>query len=275
MKKMTLTRRLILSGALVSALAMGLLVLGVGLSVRNTPGPLGDSLSPGIALAAAAADLPGTFDSQLAGLSAYLDLGSPIDLEVVESMSTAVYEKRSTYILIAISGIILYAEQGGWLVAYVARGDTSNVAFWFPQSGTSKPILRSRDQLYTTLESAVDILGLDWTAFNTNVTYTHFNYPSATRMVVFSKGTYSFDREVTFQIPGTSKLHEASWSAYSGYRCCSDINRFSLDGVEVGPPGGTSRDSFLPFSVGSEHKLIIDIRNGTPWMGVAVFLVLE
>ena len=118
MKKMTLTRRLILSGALVSALAMGLLVLGVGLSVRNTPGPLGDSLSPGIALAAAAADLPGTFDSQLAGLSAYLDLGSPIDLEVVESMSTAVYEKRSTYILIAISGIILYAEQGGWLVAY-------------------------------------------------------------------------------------------------------------------------------------------------------------
>ena len=249
---------------------------GVGSSLPSNP------FSPGIVLAAPA-ELPRSFDSGPAGITAYLNTGSQIDITALEPLGT-VLDKKSSRVLVALSEVnaILYADTGGWLVAYLPRGATNKMARWFPQTGDLKPFLRSSNRLNESLEKAVETVGLDWDSVVPNVGYTHFGYPSATRLVFFSKGTYGNKESVSFNIPATHTLYEATWSSitsdYDSGSCFRPANSFALDGGEPQSVHGGQEGlagTFLDLSLGTQHTLELLPCDTTTWMGVAVYLVLE
>lgn len=239
--------------------------LGGGQPARGLPG---NGSSPRLALAAPPQQLPDTFDSQSVGIAAYVNTGSRIDLAKIAAMGK-VQEKRSSYVVVFLDegGAFIYASDSGWLVAYLHREPTARMTRWF-QAGGSAPAL-TKNRLQFALESAVDKIGLDWSSLKSQVGYHHFSYPNATQLVFFAKGTSRANSEVTFQIPNTYTVYEASWTMTSQYSCSYDY--FELDGQKFCASSGI----FSSLSLDSKHSLNLVDKDSDGWTGVAVFLVLK
>lgn len=278
------SKRLYFGIALVVILVGGSLT-GVA---RNRGAPEGSGggglFSPSIALAAPAGQIPYTFDSGGAGLSAHLDLGTTIDLATIRgTMSTVYYPGPAHAVGVPASCYsgLLYASTSGWLVAYAPRGGTGQAACWTKLAG-----YHTLDGLHleNALEAAVTALGMDWSTLQSQVGYYHFGYPTATKMTYFSKIRMNTVEDMTFQVPATRTLHEASWSANTN-RVNTSALGFELDGQAATNMTGTYYDSvfgyrkegqFTSLSVGTTHTITVDADFATnDTMGVTVFLTME
>jgi hypothetical protein len=271
MKKwMSGTRRIILLGIALVALAVMMPSipghLGGGQPAWRLPG---NGSSPRIALAAPPQQLADTFDSQSAGISAYVNIGSRIDLAKIAAMGV-VQEKRSSYVVVFLgeAGAFIYASDSGWVVAYLHREPTAKMVRWF-RVGDSAPAL-TKNRLQFALESAVDKIGVDWGSLKAKLGYYHFGYPSATQLVFFAKGMYGgLSPQVSFNVPGSYSIYEASWAMTTQDDCSRDY--FELDGQKL----CASLGIFSGLTPDSNHSLNLVDTWTTGWTGVAGFLVLN
>lgn len=247
-----------------------------------TPGANTSSLLfPKLALAAPPSQLPPTFDNVMAGISAYVNTGGQIDIGLLRDLGIPLQTGDNHLVLDLVDAkAILYAEKSGWLVAYLPRGEVvSKITKWSEQGQNFKPVLSGDNILSQTLEAAVVSLGLDWNAYRAHVGYTHWGFPSASRLVIFSKGTFGVDDAVKFRIPSTTTLYEASWSWIASEQNCgttrfvlyygSSSSVFDCSGL------GAGKFSNNQLTIGTEQTISLSPRSTTHWLGVAVYLVMK
>ena len=162
------------------------------------------------------------FPQNEAGISAYVNLAQEIDLDRARTVFKGIEADENEYLI----GIIelpnlaedmwphAYVSKSGWLMAYYSKTEpTSKLMQW---SGFQRDVITTttlKDALITMCQK----MALDPSKVDSDMSYYHFQYPSATKLLIALDTT---DGEDTFQftIPPRLSLYEASWShhAYNG-----------------------------------------------------------
>ena len=254
------------SMALLAATALGIPYIGQLAGISD-----GGALSPSLAFAAPADGLPATFDQSLPGFSAYLNLGTAMDIDKIKAALTSVRGESATHVLGKVGGgDYLYADKSGWLVAYWHRDNpTSQIAAW---TSSGVPALDSTPG-HAPLVVALEALGLDYEAEKQNVKYYHWAYPAATQAVVLVRGTVGTTATMTFEVPAQHVVDEASWS---GIRGGSIYERFALNDKNVLSGSERAGAKKIPgFATDTPYVFTLVPGCSSCEMGVAVFLILQ
>jgi hypothetical protein len=252
------------SMALLAATALGIPYIGQLAGISD-----GGALLPSLAFAAPADGLPATFDESLAGFSAYLKLGTAIDIDKIKTALSSIRGESANHVLGKVrGGDFLYADKSGWLVAYWHRANpSSQIAAW---TASGVPKLGSTPG-HAPLVVALEALGLDYEAAKQDVKYYHWAYPSATQAVVLVRGTVGTTATMTFEVSSQYVVDEASWSGIGG---SFSYYTFKLND-EVFAGGGVRAKEILGFATDKPYVFELDPNTSTTRIGVAVFLILQ
>ncbi|RLE01780.1 MAG: hypothetical protein DRI99_06850 [Candidatus Aminicenantes bacterium] len=195
---------------------------------------------PFIGVAGAAEAAGGdAFPEDEAGISAYVNLGQPIDLEQVASIFDQINETSATHVI----GMVpipnfggnthphLYADTNGWIVAYFTKDEPASMIMQW--SGTDKNNPKITEINTTTLEDAIedacDAIGVDYAGIKLNIKYYDFEFPDADSILLFVRTRATSGSNYTHvSIPGDYTLYEASYSHY-GY----EYNNFATSYLKV------------------------------------------
>ncbi len=175
-----------------------------------------------------------TFLDEEAGISAYTNLGTAIDLSVARTGFKTIEQETADYIVGSIAlpdlpeteDVHCFVHSDGWIVTYyLAAEPTSKVIVW---SYYSPGNLKTKLQLG--LEEMTYALGVTATDIN----YYHFQYPYANKWMVIVDCTV--DREgdsFNLKIPGDFTIYERSWSHYAQCYSSSGFFYFRIDGNQI------------------------------------------
>ena len=265
----------------------GILILGlvIGLSIERSPGEeqLASSTagSFSLSLPALAQGIPtDQFPMNEAGISAYVDLGHEIDLVRARSVFKGIEADEDGYLI----GIIelpnlaedmwphAYVSSSGWIMAYYSKTEpTSKVMQW---SGYRRDVITTTT-LKDTLVTLCQKMALDPSKVDSDMSYYHFQYPDATKLLIALDTTDGED-DFQFTIPPRLSLYEASWSHHafgirSGYS--NSWSESKADGTRLFREGGGTyvRCGFLETqhtTPGSPHTVWIGRGHG--WAGCAI-----
>ena len=183
------------------------------------------------------------FLEEEAGISAYVNVGSAIDINQTKGAYRTIEYSTDEYIVgsVELAGWPeyedphVYVSSDGWIVAYYLKEEpTSKIMQWLGYTG---------DQINTTkLEDAIDKMcteiGIDYSTIKDNTKYYDFRYPDANRLMLIvdimgSDGTDTFD----FMIPSEDVLYNGSWSHYTFDSYGSNTK---IDGVTINTLGECS-----------------------------------
>ena len=178
----------------------------------------------GLVKPAFAQEAPEAFPADEAGISAYVNAGQNIDLEKAKKAFVGIRAEGDDYVIgiMQLEGLPedefphVYLNQSGWILAYYSKiAPASRIMQWHGYTGG--PITT------TTLQDAIakicTEIRVDFSKVKDNISYYHFQYPEATKIVMsvdmtMDKGEDTFN----FLIPFNVTLFEGSWSHYSkGY----------------------------------------------------------
>ena len=228
-------------------LALGLMM---GLLLGRSPETedLATTISGGflLALPAFAQGVPADqFPMNEAGISAYVNLEQEIDLARARSVFKGIEADEDDYLI----GIIelpnlaedmwphAYVSKSGWLMAYYPKTEpTSKLMQW---SGYQRDVITTTT-LKDTLVMMCQKMALDPSKADSDLSYYHFQYPDATKLLIALDTTDGEDA-FKYTIPSRLSLYEASWShhAYgirSGYS--NSWSESSADGARLFRAGG-------------------------------------
>jgi hypothetical protein len=148
--------------------------------------------------------------SNEAGISAYYQTSSEIDLNQIRGEFNTIEVETADYILGSVSvpdypeiyDAHVYVHADGWIMAY-----------YFNSDPVSKIVDVSAGSIETTkLESVVATMaGLAGMPF-TEAVYYDFRYPNATHMMLIAENYDGGDNEFTVQLPSSFGYHERSWA---------------------------------------------------------------
>jgi hypothetical protein len=179
-----------------------------------------------------------SFLDQEAGIAIWLNATTyaPLNLNSVKNAVANVENATSDYVLGSLSdnGKIISNNPGvaasdyyphcvvfanGWIVIYYLKVNSQN-------SGTTGWIGKIIDwSLYSNnalngnyLSEAMDYiatttLGIQSSFVQTNEQYYHFQFPSATKLLIATKSVYEFTETFNIKIPSAATVYEYSWSA--------------------------------------------------------------
>ena len=222
--------------------------------------------------ASAAMDFP----ADEAGICAYVQAKSTIDLNDTKPAFATVERETSDYIIGTVA-LDLHAEEkyphvyvstDGWVVAYYPNDRPSSwILPWTDYAGGA---ISS-----TTLSKAVGVVATAVGGTTNGLKYYDFRYPDASKMMVIVESTTSSNFfKVT--IPTTFSTYAVDWSHYAstdGYG--SNSKAYLDDGTPFSSFGGRQRWAYGSllgqFDNGVEHKVEITASKGTGRIG----LVLE
>ena len=175
-----------------------------------------------------------TFPSDEAGISAYVTVGQTIDLAKAKTSMRGIQAESDNYIIgiMELPGLPeeefphMYISSDGWILVYYSKfAPASRIMHWGKYSGGSI--------ITTTLQDAIanicPSIGIS-AAQAGNVSYYHFNYPDATNMTVAVDTTEEKEDILSYSIPSSVTLYEASFAHYSrgGYSFIKDEDNHTI-----------------------------------------------
>ena len=189
------------------------------------------------------------FPEDEAGISAYINTGSAIDIEKIKTIFSEVQEVGDNYIIgiTQISnfggdiGVHVYADTTGWIVAYIKNDEpAAKIMQWKPtDTDVNNPVIGTitTTTLIDAILKAGDVANVP--VVTGNIKYYDFEYPNANGMTIFVKTRATDGTNITqVEIPSTYTLYEASYYHYLYTRYWSSSNAYydsklKVDGTTI------------------------------------------
>ena len=156
------------------------------------------------------------FLEEEAGISAYMKSPYAINLSNVRDLFRTIEDETSDYIIGSMhvadnpedKDVHVYINKNGWIVAYYLRGDPVGKVLNWPKYHNN-----GRTSMTTMLEDTIAYITSEASLPYSGVTYYHFRYPHATKMMIIIENAYGTD---SFEVNLTSDYNyfERSWSRY-------------------------------------------------------------
>lgn len=171
-----------------------------------------------ISVAKGADDAVASTISDEAGISAYFQTPSAIDLSSVRSKFRTVERETADYIIGSVPiadysndyDVHVYVHKDGWVLAYYLKQDpASKIINWRTYDANGATILTPK------LEDAITIIVNAAGTTLTTATYYDFRYPNATHLMLIADGKVSTGKaNESFQVtmPESFTVFERSWS---------------------------------------------------------------
>ena len=235
------------------------------------------------------------FPTTVAGISAYLNVGQPIDLARAREVLQGVEAEGDDYLIgiVALEGYFesqwphMYVDTQGWMIAYYSKNDpASKLMPWATYEGG---VLNT-----TTLEEALAVftrnlframrLPFDFSQVEPNIEYYDFRYPEATRLLLIADSISSTGEKVydscRFEIPLEVVIYEASWLHFAkGMRWSSAWTTFWIDDAQLNRMEGSGTyyttnlmpiDFLIPTVA---HTLYVWVYDSSGLAGIAVAFI--
>jgi len=151
----------------------------------------------------------GTYLSNEAGISAYIQTVNPIDLNQVRGEFRTIETETADYIIGSVAvpdhpehfDVHVYVHTDGWILAYYLKGDA-----------TSKIVdVRARTINSTKLETIISIIAGALGETTTGLKYYDFRYPNATNILMVAEDHLD-GRDFTITMPSSYGYSERSWA---------------------------------------------------------------
>ena len=153
------------------------------------------------------------------GICAYVKLDQDIEIGRAAAAFVAIEAQEQDYVIGTVSlpshsesmWPHLYVSSSGWIMAYYPRTEpTSRMIQWIGYQGGDIGTTTLRDALV----QASQQIGVNMTSVSSSMAYYHFQYPSATKLLIAVDTTTGSD-SFTYTIPSELNLLEASWTHYA------------------------------------------------------------
>ena len=153
------------------------------------------------------------------GICAYVKLDQDIEIGRAAAAFVAIEAQEEGYVIGTVSlpsqsenmWPHLYVSSSGWIMAYYPRTEpTSRMIQWIGYQGGDIGTTTLRDALV----QASQQIGVNMTAVSSSMAYYHFQYPSATKLLIAVDTTTGSD-SFSYTVPSELNLLEASWSHYA------------------------------------------------------------
>lgn len=197
------------------------------------------------------------FAANESGISAYVNFGTTIDLDMAASAYKIIEDRTSTYII----GIVavpdandyelphVYTSTDGWVMAYYPKEQPRALIMPWGQFDKNTPDLSLLTN--TRLDEAISIVAsaqrVAYSTIKSNTKYYDFQYPNANSLTLIaeSRATTGVD-SFRFRVPNEFTLYSASWEYYSydscrsAYYCNNPGSYFQLDGNQFSGTDGVN-----------------------------------
>jgi len=207
-----------------------------------------------------------TFLDEEAGIAAYTNLGTVIDLSVARTGFKTIEQETADYIVGSVAlpdlpeteDVHCFVHSDGWIVTYyLAAEPASKVIGW---------VYSLPGNLVTKLEIGIDEMCNTLATVAGDVSYYHFHYPLANRLIVITDCATSTDPDsFNLRIPSDFTIYERSWSHHAVINCGSytEDSYFKLNGDEIDhltDPGGTHQGTLTFGQLGPDifHTATVD-----------------
>lgn len=172
-----------------------------------------------------AANAQASFLDEEAGISAYTEANSAIDLNKAKNAFRTIERQTADYIIgsVEISGLPetedahVYMNRSGWILAYYLKDvPVSKIMQWSNYNGGAVTT--------TTLADAVSKVATAAGVTYSGIKYYDFKYPGANRLMIIVDWKETSPDSYDFKIPGTFGLNENSYSLRSSYSAWHKID---------------------------------------------------
>lgn len=183
--------------------------------VAVSQGPLVISLAPPAFAQTAGLKFP----MNEVGISAYVNMGTAIDLAKAQALLSVPEDVTDTYVIgtVPLTGNTedmwphVYISKDGWLMAYYPASEPSSKLFqWYGYQGGTVNTTTLRDVLI----SLATNLHLDLSKTEAGTSYFHFQYPDATKLII-AVDTVSGSDEFRYTVPSGVALYDAAWTHHA------------------------------------------------------------
>jgi len=205
-----------------------------------------------------------TFLDEEAGITAYTNLGTPIDLSVARAGFKTIEQETADYIVGSVAlpdlpeteDVHCFVHSDGWIVTYyLAAEPTSKVIGW---------VYSLPGNLITKLDVGIDEMCNTLAMVAGDISYYHFHYPLANRLMVITDCAVNEDPDsFNLKIPGDFTIYERSWSHYAVLSSSSGYSYFKINGTIIDTildPGATHHGTltFGQLSPDVYHTVSVD-----------------
>lgn len=200
------------------------------------------------------------FASSEAGISAYVNVSTSINLDQAAGAYKGIDVITSTYIIgiVEVPNATIYEQPhvftsaDGWVMAYYAKEMPRAMIMPWGQFDRNNPELSKMNN--TRLEEAISkvssAVGVEYSTIKPNTKYYDFQYPDANGLTLITRSSaIEGVQTLRFRVPNEITLYNASWEYYSyaseRYGHCNRQNSvFKLDGNElIGTNGSFDHNS--------------------------------
>ena len=244
----------------VAALVTVALFFGLYFSSIRSTGESGDADGIFFLSAPAFAQAANTdeFPYNEVGICSYVDMGDSIDISRAKAVFAGIEAMEENYIIGTVSLPSLaedmwphvYISSVGWIMAYYPRTEpASRIVQWIGYQDGEIQTTTLRD----TLIQVVQAMNLTASTVKSNLSYYHFQYPSASKLLIALDTALGKD-SFTYTIPAGLSLYEASWSHYASGLGIYDDTYIEVDGER------------MYSAVGGTHHIceVLDMRHTVP-----------
>lgn len=209
-------RKLLLAGVVVAVL-----LLAFGLVGRPGTPAKGNNVfalqaPPFVGVALANTDsITSTIEDE-AGISAYFQASTSINLSSVRSVFRTIEAETADYIIGSVpvanypesEDVHVYVHKDGWILAYYLAADPVGKIFdWKSYNGGTS--------ISTKLEKTITVIADEVGISFMGATYYDFRYPNANRMMLIAEALDSGGNEFTVKLPSSFVYYERSWGLYN------------------------------------------------------------
>lgn len=248
--------------------------------VATGQGPLVISLAPPAFAQTAGLKFP----MSEAGISACVNMGATIDLAKARALLSVPEDVTDTYVIgtIALVGTDesmwphMYIGKDGWLLAYYPKAEPTSYLFqWYGYQGGAVNTTTLRDALV----SLATNLHLDQSTIETGISYFHFKYPDATKLVIAVDTVSGVGDEFRYTIPSGVALYTAACthhaegvtgSYYTPGQTVSSIDGKGLYSGGAGTYTFASEMAQEHVSPNAAHNVGISQSGTGGWLGFAI-----
>lgn len=209
---------------------------------------------PFVSIARAETNDVTSFLDDEAGMSAYFQASTPIELnDTLKSAFRTIEIETSNYIIGSVpvvnypesEDVHVYVHVDGWILAYYLASDPVGKIFdWRVYDGSDHSVITTK------LENTLDLVASYAGVVYTTATYYDFRYPNATQFMLVAEWTPGYGTD-TFEVtvPGTFTFYERSWAAGgtgSGSVSLDDVSLYSQGWAWGTSQGFLTVTQFLP-----------------------------
>lgn len=208
----------------------------------------------------------GTYLSNEAGISAYIQTANPINLNQVRGEFRTIETETANYIIGSVAvpdhpehfDVHVYVHSDGWILAYYMKDEA-----------TSKIVdVKAHTISSTKLDTIVSVIAGAAGEAVTNLKYYDFRYPNATNILMVAEDN-SDGRDFSIELPSDYAYYERAWAGFDN----DGDPDFLVDGSYLSGvwTGWNMEYGIIPASqllVGTSHNILID--DGSYAYGVLV-----